>query len=184
MRGGCNKTTIQIIDHLEGKHDKPILSIDWSASGEDKTCNEYGGKLVTCSEDCRAFVWTYDEIKWTASQVFFQHQLIPFAPMDCHWNDTGDKFVVSMGGKKTACLQICSYQPDSREWTGRNVGDREIKSSVLCVSWKPKNDNADEEIVACGGCDYRCRFFYVSENHSNTRYANFTATGMSFNTPS
>jgi len=171
VKGGCFKKTIKIIDHLEGKHDKPILSIDWSANGEGKTCDKYGGKIVTCSEDCRAFVWTYDElnIEWTASQVYFQHQLIPFAPMDCHWNNAGDKFVVGMGGKKTACLQICSYHPDSREWIGWNVGGRETKSSVLCVAWKPKNDLTDEDIVACGGCDYRCRVFHVSENCSNTR---------------
>lgn len=158
---------IKVIDRLEGHHDKPILSIDWAAASarEDKVCTQYEGKLVTCSEDCRAFVWTWDKgnQQWTASQVFFQHQLIQFAPMDCHWNTSADKFVVGMGGKKTACLQICSYQTDSREWIGWNVGSREIKSSVLCVAWKPNVDVSDKDIVACGGCDYRCRVFQTSD---------------------
>jgi len=167
------RPNIKVLNRLEGHHDKPILSIEWAVASaiDDKSRSQHEGNLVTCSEDCRAFVWTCDQGQghWTASQVFFQHQLIPFAPMDCHWNSSGDKFVIGMGGKRTACLQICSYQPESREWIGWNVGRRQIKSSVLCVAWKPTVKIADNDIVACGGCDHRCRIFHVSEQSSTKR---------------
>jgi WD domain, G-beta repeat. len=150
----------------------PILSLDWCCSCEnshhDDTTGggqqENNGKIVTCGEDCKAFVWSYNKCKksWVASQVFLQDHSLPLAPMCCQWNQTGDKILVGMnGGSKTACLTVCSFNNDLKEWTSLTIGSNSIKSAVLCVQWKPKTNKAQEDIVASGGCDFKCRVFSI-----------------------
>ena len=174
FRDGSDQICTDIVHRLEGYHDRPILSLDWagSASGKDESYDDsMNGRIISCGEDCRAFVWKYDRDRKTfrASQVFMQQHATCFAPLYCHWNETGEKIVLAMAGNnKTASLQVCSFQAESKEWVARQVGRRLIKSSVLCASWRPTGSYT-HDVVACGECDYRCRVFYVSEDDGDCK---------------
>lgn len=176
---------LKVLHSLNGYHaaNMPILSLDWCCNYEDTRhhdgCNnntteegyEYDGKIVSCGEDCKAFVWSYDKCKrsWVASQIFLQEHSLPLTPMCCQWNQSGDKILIGMnGGSKTACLNVCSFNDDLKEWTSLTIGRNIIKSTVLCVQWKPKvsDSSSEEDVVASGGCDYKCRVFRIASKNS------------------
>jgi WD40 repeat protein len=118
--------------------------------------------------------------------VFLEQATICFAALTCRWKQNGESFVVGMSGKqKDACLEVCQYQEMTREWRGRPIGRRKIKSSVLCVAFQPPGNGVYIEggegydLVACGGCDYRCRIFCVSTEQDNfgNQLAEFNTNG-------
>ena len=153
---------------LSNAHNRSITSLDWS----NDTDSNSNGNLVSCGQDCRILVWKFNPSlnQWTASNVFLEQATICFAALTCCWNPDGKSFVVGMGGKqKDACLEVCQYQEMTREWRGCPIGRRKIKSSILCVAFRPTcygdvhvEGGETKSLVACGGCDYRCRIFCVS----------------------
>ena len=187
---------------LNEKHEKPITSFDWSKQTRfDRNGNQTintnldHGRIVTCGEDCRVFVWSFDTSSstWIASQVLLQHR-VSLTPTSCQWDysSNGERFALGIGGNhKAASIEICSYESNSFGWTSRQIGKREIKSSVLCVAWQPSTISTEEmscdsksesKLVACGGCDYHCRIFYVGSNKINDRKHNFGEQIASFKT--
>lgn len=181
-----NQPNELIVNHqLSNKHDCALTSFDWSKAQKTQGNNKANhGRIVTCGEDCRIFVWTFQDASpsststsstWTATQVLLQHN-ISSTPLHCKWDPCGERFVMGMGGNhKTASIEICSYESRIHGWSSRQIGRKKIKSSVLCVCWRPLvNDNNDCDInknaldlVACGGCDYRCRIFCVNKQPQN-----------------
>ena len=154
----------EILHCLEGLHDRSITCIDWSDQGRMVKEGSVNCRIVSCGEDCRAIVWEYDQKSqaWRATQVILQHETNCFAPLQCCWDNDGSQFVLAMGGNhKSASLQVCSFDFETRQWVARHIGRRNIKSSVLCVAWKP-NHLGTIDVVASGGCDRRCRLFSVS----------------------
>lgn len=79
-----------------------MSAIDWSA-----TTN----KLVSCSHDRNAFVWTYDPAndKWNPALVILR---IDRAAIDVKWSIDGLRFAVASGAK---CVPVCTYE-SANDW--------------------------------------------------------------------
>lgn len=178
--------------NLSGRHERPITSFDWSCSSntnlhsDNNQQKDTHGRIVTCGEDCRVFVWMFQKTdndntnnskipslssSWIATQVLIQ-QNVSMTPLHCQWDTNGEYFAMGMGGNhRTASVEICCYENDRIGWVSQQIGRRKIKSSVLCVAWRPTHPNNNQgkntlKFVACGGCDYRCRIFYANDEES------------------
>ncbi len=175
-----NKNDFIVSHTLEGQHDKPITSFDWSKPSFKSKDNQRGeiedhGRIVTCGEDCLIFVWTFQKTSsmWVATQVLLQHR-VSLNPLCCQWDDNGRSFAMGMNGNhKTTSIEVFSFQNDNIGWTSRQIGRRKIKSSVLCISWRPSSSPIEElkndtppssSLIACGGCDSHCRIFVVESS--------------------
>lgn len=152
------------------------------------------GHIVTCGEDSRVFVWTCrikvngsdtpSSASWIATQVLLQQSLC-MTPLNCQWDMSGENFAIGMGGNnRTASVEICSCENEVLGWSSQQIGKREIKSSVLCVAWYPRNGRKNNEfdLIACGGCDYRCRIFCTEKSRKGCRKINFGDQCAEFNT--
>ena len=180
--------------------DERCSSQSSSHSGCNSGAND--GHIVTCGEDSRVFVWTFhsnfngtdtplsvsssmsSSASWIATQVLLQ-QSVCLTPLDCQWDTSGENFALGMGGNhRTASVEICYYENDDVGWTSQQIGRRKIKSSVLCVAWYPRNRKRNNKIdlIACGGCDYRCRMFCTEKSSKGDRRINFGDQCAEFNT--
>ena len=81
---------------LDSQHDMLVSSLDWSP---------VNNKIVSCSYDRNAFVWTYDNTskEWKPALVVLR---IDRAALDIKWSTDGVKFAVASGSK---CVPVCSY---------------------------------------------------------------------------
>jgi WD40 repeat protein len=171
-RNHADHFKVEIIHHFDSCHDKPILSLDWSDSDDNKTSACTNGRIVSCAEDCRAFIWVFDDHRgmWKSTQIFLNNCL---APLYCKWSRGGEKVAFAMGGdKKSASLHVCSFDVKTQEWMSRPVGKQQIKASALHLSWRPiimGEDGNTQEFLASGGCDYKCRIFRISNDKHEER---------------
>jgi actin related protein 2/3 complex subunit 1A/1B len=60
-----------------------------------------------------------------------------------------NKFAIGSSDKNVA---ICYYEKDQRFWAAEMI-KKKPKSTVTCIAWHPNN-----QLLAVGSCDYRCRF--------------------------
>jgi actin related protein 2/3 complex subunit 1A/1B len=88
--------------HVLGEHDLLVQSIDWSA---------VTNKIVSCSHDRNAFVWTYEDASatWKPALVILR---IDRAALDVKWSWDGLRFAVTSGAK---CVPVCSYE-HANDW--------------------------------------------------------------------
>ncbi len=83
-----------------------MSGLDWSA---------VNNKIVSCSHDRNAFVWTYiaatetDAGFWKPALVILR---IDRAAIDVKWSHDGLRFAVTSGAK---CVPVCTYEPDN-DW--------------------------------------------------------------------
>ena len=99
------------------QHDLLVSAIDW---------NPINNKIVTCSHDRNAFVWTYEPqstlpplvpggpsvvqpATWRPALVILR---IDRAGLDVKWSLDGLRFAVTSGAK---CVPVCSYEP-ANDW--------------------------------------------------------------------
>lgn len=124
------------------QHDLLVTSIDWCP---------VTGRIVTCSQDRNAFVWTLNAStgEWAKQMVLLR---INRAATSCRWSPNGKKFAVS-SGSNTVC--ICSFDEVSDWWVSQAI--TRFKSTVNSVEWHPNS-----MLVAAVGCDYHCRIAAVS----------------------
>jgi actin related protein 2/3 complex, subunit 1A/1B len=126
------------------EHTMKISAIDWSP---------VSNKIVTCSHDRNAFVWTYDDetSKWKQSLVILR---INRAATWCKWSPDGAKFATASGSK---AVPVCHFEQENDWWISKMI--KKHKSTVLCVEWNPNS-----QIIATGGTDFKCRVFsaYIS----------------------
>lgn len=121
------------------EHDLVVTSIDWSAATN---------KLVTCSQDRNAFVWSFDESqkKWTPSLVILR---INRAALSVKWSPDGKKFAVASGAK---CVPVCYYEDEPKWWISKMI--KKHKSTVIDIAWHPNS-----QLLATGSSDFKCRVF-------------------------
>jgi actin related protein 2/3 complex, subunit 1A/1B len=121
------------------EHTMKISAIDWSP---------VTNKIVTCSHDRNAFVWTYDDdtMGWKQSLVILR---INRAATWCKWSPDGQKFATASGSK---AVPICHFEEENDWWISKMI--KKHKSTVLCVDWNPNSQS-----IATGGCDFKCRVF-------------------------
>ena len=147
-----NSNEIQIYEATSWKllfslkeHDLLVSGIDWSP---------VHNKIVSCSHDRNAFVWTYqaavngESAAWKPALSLLR---IDRAAMDVKWSLDGLRFAV---GSASKAIPVCTYDAENDWWVSRHV-KKKIKSTVTCVAFHPKNG----QILAAGGTDFKCRVF-------------------------
>ena len=136
-----NDNTVHIYDartwkvlHVLEEHDLLVSSIDWSPANN---------KIVTCSHDRNAFVWTFmpktnDEgEKWIKSPV---HLRIDRAAMHVRWSADGLRFAVASGSK---VVPLCTWDMENDWWTSKTIKKHKVRrvhfscASLLCTQHAP-----------------------------------------------
>jgi len=121
------------------EHDLTVSGLDWSPVTH---------KIVSCSHDRNAFVWTYNEAEnnWKPELVILR---INRAATDVKWSFDGQKFAVASGAK---CVPVCHYEESNDWWISKMI--KKHKSTVLKVEWQPSN-----HLLATACTDFKCRVF-------------------------
>lgn len=123
-------------DHILKEHDLLVSAIDW---------HPVTNKIVTCSHDRNAFVWSQDSKgQWKPTVVLLRTNR---ANLDVKWSPDGKKFAVASGNK--SCM-VCWYDAANDWWVSRPA--KRAKSSVVALSWHPSG-----LVLATASTDYRCR---------------------------
>lgn len=123
------------------QHDLVVSGIDWSP---------VHNKIVSCSHDRNAFVWTYDSAtaKWMPALVILR---IDRAALDVKWSLDGLRFAVTSGAK---CAPVCTYEESNDWWVSKHL-KKKFKSTVLCCAFHPRNG----QLLATGSSDFKCRIY-------------------------
>eukprot|EP01061_Rhynchopus_euleeides_P004487 TRINITY_DN13738_c0_g1_i1.p1 TRINITY_DN13738_c0_g1~~TRINITY_DN13738_c0_g1_i1.p1 ORF type:complete len:325 (+),score=104.93 TRINITY_DN13738_c0_g1_i1:26-1000(+) len=129
MSGSC------VTCHSYPQHDMTVLSVDWG----HKT-----NRIVSCSEDRTAYVWTKKKGKWEPELVVLG-PACTYAGLCCKWCESEDKFVVGTGSSQT---HVCYHDDDNNWWMSKAAKGH--TSSVTAVAWMPQ---ADSLILATGSTD-------------------------------
>ena len=120
-------------------HDLPVTALDW-----DPNYN----RILSCSEDCNAYVWNYENNKWIPTLVVLK---IKRAALCCKWSPNGKAFAVGSSEKK---LRICTFNADQNLWVhpsglhvkqereeepeaadGTPTVSNKTRGSIFCVCW-------------------------------------------------
>jgi len=124
-------------------HDLVVSALDWSP---------VHNKLVSCSHDRNAFVWTFANKEWKPSLSILR---INRAAICVKWSPDGKKFAVASGAN---VVPVCHYEQQNDWWISKMV--KKHKSTVLWVAWHPNS-----QLLATASSDFRCRVFsaYIPE---------------------
>mmetsp|Transcript_12105 Transcript_12105/g.12477 ORF Transcript_12105/g.12477 Transcript_12105/m.12477 type:complete len:376 (-) Transcript_12105:76-1203(-) len=127
--------------HVLSEHDLVVSGLDWSS---------VHNKIVSCSHDRNAFVWTYDSEtnKWIPALVILR---IDRGAFDVKWSKDGLRFAVTSGAK---CVPVCTYDESNNWWVSKMV-KKKFKSTVLCCAFHPHNG----QLLATGAADFKCRVY-------------------------
>lgn len=129
--------------HTLKEHDKLVTSIDWAPQSN---------RIVTCSQDRNAYVWTPAlneagaEI-WKPTLVLLR---LNRAATCVRWSPREDKFAVASGAR---IISICSFESDNDWWVAKHIR-RPLRSTVLSLDWHHNN-----VLLAAGSADMRARVF-------------------------
>jgi len=119
------------------QHDSVVTGIDW-----DRIHN----RIVTCSQDRNAYVWTYDGKEWKPVLVILR---INRAATHVKWSPKGDKFAVASGAK---VVSVCHFEEENDWWVSKHV--KKHRSTVTRVAWHPNN-----QLLATASTDFKARIF-------------------------
>eukprot|EP01104_Vermistella_antarctica_P002475 TRINITY_DN12715_c0_g1_i1.p1 TRINITY_DN12715_c0_g1~~TRINITY_DN12715_c0_g1_i1.p1 ORF type:complete len:365 (-),score=93.82 TRINITY_DN12715_c0_g1_i1:114-1181(-) len=122
-------------EHVLKEHDKLVTSIDWGS----KT-----NRLVSCSQDRNAYVWTLTEGLWKPTLVILR---INRAATHVKWSPFENKFAVASGSK---CVSVCYFEEEQDWWVSKHI--KKHQSTVLKVDWHPNNT-----LLATASSDNKCR---------------------------
>ncbi|PWN29790.1 WD40 repeat-like protein [Jaminaea rosea] len=131
------------LEHVLNEHDKLVTGIDWAPQSN---------RLVTCSQDRNAYVWTLqaDETGksiWKPTLVLLR---LNRGATFVRWSPNEDKFAVASGAR---IISICSFESDNDWWVAKHI-KKPLRSTVLSVDWHPNN-----VLLAAGCADMRARVF-------------------------
>lgn len=138
---GCNSPDFSSwrLAHVLEEHDLVISGISWSP---------VTNKIVTCSHDRNAFVWSYDadQNKWNPILCAL---MLNRAALDVHWSPAGTKFAVASGAKTIAVSRL-----NRSQWSDWYVSKliKGHKSTVQQVAWHPNG-----LVLATACTDFKCR---------------------------
>jgi len=140
------------------EHDSVVTGIDWAP----KT-----NRLLTCSQDRNAYVWTFENGNWKPTLVILR---ITRAATACQWSPKEDKFAVGSGAK---LVSVCYFEPDNNWWVSKHIREK-VDSTITCLDWHPNN-----VLLAAGGTDNRARVVsgFVSGIDKKEDVKNGTAFG-------
>jgi len=121
--------------HTLKEHDSLVTGIDWAP----KT-----NRIVTCSQDRNAYVWTLTNGKWMPTLVILR---INRAATHCKWSPQETKFAVASGAK---LVSVCYFEEDHDWWVSKHI--KKHKSTVTNVDWHPSG-----AIIATASTDFKIR---------------------------
>lgn len=127
----------------------PITALDW-----DPNYN----RILSCSEDCNAYVWNLEDGKWMPTLVLLK---IKRAALCCKWSPDGKAFAVGSSERKRmsivcffrALVRICTFNTYENLWvnpsglhakleketeesgTETPTISNKAKGSIFCVCW-------------------------------------------------
>ena len=119
------------------QHDMNVLSVDWGP----KT-----NRIVSCSEDRTAYVWTEKKGKWEQELVVLG-PACTYAGLVCKWCESEEKFAVGTGSSQT---HVCYYDEANNWWMSKAAKGH--ASSVTAVAWMAE---AEDLILATASTDGR-----------------------------
>ncbi|KAL9553298.1 hypothetical protein MBANPS3_003357 [Mucor bainieri] len=119
-------------------HDKVITSIDFAPNTN---------RIVTCSQDRNAYVWTNEGGIWKPGLVLLR---INRAATFVRWSPNEEKFAVASGAR---CIAVCYFEEDNDWWASKHL-KKPIRSTVLSIDWHPNN-----VLLAAGSADMKARVF-------------------------
>lgn len=132
-----NPSKPQLIATLK-HHDKPVTAVDISADG----------KIVTCSQDRNALVWT-PQADGTYKETLVLLR-INRAATCVKWCPNGAKFAV---GSSARVISVCYFEEENDWWIAKHI-KRPIKSTILSLDWHENNI-----LLSAGSTDGHLRVF-------------------------
>jgi len=123
-------------EHVLSEHDAVVTSIHWGRQTN---------RILTCSQDRNAYVWTLTDGYWKPVLVILR---LNRCATICSWSPREDKFAVSSGAQ---CVSVCYFEQDNNWWVSKHI-KKEFNSTVLCSDWHPNNI-----LIASGGTDMTVR---------------------------
>jgi actin related protein 2/3 complex subunit 1A/1B len=126
-----------VLENKLTEHDQVVTGIDWA-----KKTN----RIVSCSEDRNAYVWTWKDNAWKPTLVILR---INRCATDVKWSPNENKFAVASGAK---CVSVCYFEEDNDWWVSKHI--KKHRSTVLKVDWHPNN-----ALIATASSDFKCRIF-------------------------
>jgi len=129
------------------EHTQLVTGIDWNPQPEPL-------RLVSCSQDRNAFVWTYipDKDTWHKELAVLR---LERAATHCRWNHKGDKFAVTCGAKN---VRVCEFQQENNWWMSQNF---DTARTSLTVEFFP-----DDDRLLTSSTDRHCREVTTSEDNA------------------
>jgi len=125
------------LEHKLTEHDQVVTGIDWAPKSN---------RIVSCSQDRNAYVWTFQNNKWKPVLVILR---INRAATHVKWSPQENKFAVGCGAK---CVSVCYFEEDNDWWVSKHI--KKHKSTVLKVDWHPNN-----ALLVTASSDFKCRVF-------------------------
>lgn len=119
------------------EHDQLVSAMDWAPETN---------RLVTCSHDRNAYVWTLHDNVWKPTLVLLR---INRAAIRCKWSPKENKFAVTSGAK---CVSVCYFEEENDWWVSKMI--KKHKSTVTDVDWHPNN-----VVISTASTDFRARVF-------------------------
>lgn len=120
------------------EHDKTVTCIDWAPQSN---------RIVTCSQDRNAYVWTWDGAHWKPTLVLLR---INRAATFVRWSPAETKFAVASGAR---LISVCYFEQENDWWISKHI-KKPIKSTVLSLDWHPEGI-----LLAAGSSDMKARVF-------------------------
>lgn len=118
-------------------HDKLVTALDVSSDG----------KIVTCSQDRNALVWTPTASGYKETLVLLR---INRAATCVKWCPNGTKFAV---GSAARVISVCYFEEENDWWISKHI-KKPIKSTILSLDW-----HANSVLLAAGSTDGHVRVF-------------------------
>jgi len=133
------KSATWVEEHVLTEHDAVITGIDWAPKSN---------RIVTCSHDRNAYVWSYnaDNKTWKPILVLLR---ISHAAVAVKWSPLENKFAVASSAK---CVAVCHFDVENDWWASKFI--KKHKSTVLSLAWHPNNN-----LLLTGSSDMKARVF-------------------------
>lgn len=122
------------------EHDKLVTGIDWAPNSN---------RIVSCSQDRNAYVWTWDDTKkdWKPVLVILR---INRAATQVKWSPQENKFAVASSART---ISVCYFEQENDWWVSKHI-KKPIRSTVLSIDWHPNGS-----LIAAGASDFKARVF-------------------------
>jgi len=126
------------LEHTLQGHDLRVTGIDWAANTN---------RIVTCSADRNAYVWCFENGKWSPTLVLLR---INRAATCVKWSPLENKFAVGSGAR---LISVCYFDEKNNWWVSKHI-KKPIRSTITTLDWHPNNI-----LLVAGSSDFKVRVF-------------------------